>query len=208
MNPAFAMAAAPGAAPTLIHRPESIVERLDLLRLFPRTQPLEVELGSGDGSFLARYAQLRPERNFLGVERLLGRLRKLDRKSLRASLTNVRLIRVEASYLVEYLLPPAATTALHIYFPDPWPKRKHRKNRLVNETFTGLAQQALAPGGVVYLRTDDADYFAQMTAVFAANRAFQAVDTPPELLAVVTDFERNFHLRGVPTLHAAYRRGT
>ena len=189
----------------LLHKPASIIERFDLTTLFPAPQPLEVELGSGDGSFLAHYATLHPERNFIGVERLLGRLRKLDRKGQRAGLTNLRLIRLEASYVVEWLLPPGSVAALHIYFPDPWPKRKHRKNRLVNERFTELCQQALAANGIVFLRTDDADYFEQMQRVFSANSSFQAVETPAELSAVVTDFERNFHLRGVPTLRAAYQ---
>src|SRR5581483_6942276 len=163
-----------------------------------------VELGSGDGSFLVNYARLHPERNFLGVERLLGRLRKLDRKALRAGLTNLRGLRIESAYFLEYLLPRHSAAALHIYFPDPWPKRKHRKNRLVNAPFTEITRQALAPDGVVYMRTDDVDYFAQMVSVFAANSSFRPAETPAELSAVVTDFERNFHARGVATLRAAY----
>lgn len=191
-------------APTLIHRPASIVDRLDLAALFLQCQPLEVELGSGDGSFLAQWAERHPERNYFGVERLLGRLRKLDRKGRRAGLRNLRLIRMEASYVVEFLLPPASVAALHIYFPDPWPKRKHRKNRLVNERFAELTARALMPGGGVFLRTDDADYFSQMTGVFTADRRFRAVETPADLQVVVTDFEREFHARGVSTRRAAY----
>ncbi|MDB6017296.1 MAG: trmB [Pedosphaera sp.] len=193
-------------APSLIYKLASIVERLDPAGLFPTVQPLEVELGSGDGSFLVNYAKLHPERNFLGVERLLGRLRKIDRKGRRAGLTNLRGLRIESSYLLEYLLPLQSVAALHIYFPDPWPKRKHRKNRLVNARFTELAHQALKPDGVIYLRTDDKDYFEQMVTVFAANPTFRLVETPAELSGVVTDFERNFHARGVPTLQAAYTK--
>jgi len=173
--------------------------------MFPRAQPLEVELGSGDGSFLVNYARLHPERNFLGVERLLGRLRKLDRKARRAGLRNLRGLRIESAYFLEYLMPRQSIAALHVYFPDPWPKRKHRKNRLIDARFTEIAGQALAPGGIVYLRTDDTDYFSQMTSVFAANPAFHPTETPVELSAIVTDFERNFHARGVATLRAAYR---
>jgi tRNA (guanine-N7-)-methyltransferase len=194
------------ATPGLIHRLTSILERLDLAGMFSRAQPLEVELGSGDGSFLVNYAKLHPERNFLGVERLLGRLRKVDRKGRRAGLENLRGLRIESAYFLEYLLPAGSVTALHIYFPDPWPKRKHRKNRLINERFTQLARQVLVLNGVVYLRTDDRDYFEQMTASFAANPAFQMVETPEELKNVVTDFERTFHTRGVSTLRAAYRK--
>lgn len=194
------------APPSLIHVPESFVERLNFGTLFPTPQPLEVELGSGDGSFLAQWAKLNPQTNFFGVERLLGRLRKLDRKGRRAGLTNLRLIRVEASYFVEFLLPPESADALHIYFPDPWPKRKHRKNRLINEAFTEIAARALTADGLAYLRTDDLDYFQQMTAVFGANAKFQLVETPGELQAVLTDFERGFLARGVQTNRAAYRK--
>jgi tRNA (guanine-N7-)-methyltransferase len=188
----------------LIYPLTSILRRLDPAELFPRVQPFEVELGSGDGSFLVNYAKLRPEINFLGVERLLGRLRKLERKGKRAGLVNLRGVRVESAYLVEYLLPVGGVAALHIYFPDPWPKRKHRKNRMINERFPVIARQALAPGGIVYLRTDDRDYFGQMQAVFAASPLFEPAETPAELSAVVTDFERGFQARGIATLRAAY----
>src|ERR1700689_5486180 len=109
--------------PTMLHPIDSIIERLDVAAVFPRAQPLEVELVSGDGSFLVNYARLHPERNFLGVERLLGRLRKLDRKGCRAGLTNLRGLRIESAYFLEYLLPRESPATLHIYFPDPWPKR-------------------------------------------------------------------------------------
>src|SRR5688500_2363450 len=115
------------------------------------------------------------------------------------------LLRLEASYVIEFLMPPKSITALHIYFPDPWPKRKHRKNRLVNEQFTELARKILIPRGVVYLRTDDLDYFQQMNEVFDANPAFEKVETPAVLMETKTDFERTFHARGVPTQAVSYR---
>jgi len=192
---------------SLIYRPVSWDERLSLAEMFPVARPLEVELGSGDGSFMAKWAALWPERNFIGVERLLGRLRKLDRKGQRGGLLNLRLMRIEASYFLEYLLPLASVTALHLYFPDPWPKRKHRKNRLVNERFPELASRVLTPDGVMYLRTDDEDYFAQMLEVFAADQRFVPVETPADMMAVITDFERGFQARGVATQRAAYRLG-
>ena len=204
MQPEAALA---GKYPDLIVPLSSIVERIDLAELFPRNQPLDVELGSGDGSFLAEYARLHPGQNFIGVERLLGRMRKLDRKGRRAGLTNLRGVRIESAYFLEYLLPPHTAVALHIYFPDPWPKRKHRRHRLINERFPFVARQALAPGGTVYLRTDDQDYFGQMLGVFAAEPAFRPVDTPAELSALLTDFEKDFQARGIRTLRAAYRIG-
>src|SRR5206468_10267410 len=105
---------------SLLYTPRSYVERLELGQLFPTAQPLEVELGSGDGSFLVEWARRHPEHNFIGVERLLGRIRKLHRKGLRAGLTNLLGIRLEAAYFMEYLLPPQSVQVLHVYFPDPW----------------------------------------------------------------------------------------
>jgi tRNA (guanine-N7-)-methyltransferase len=195
---------APG--PPVIFRPPSYVDRLNLAQVFPKAQPLEIELGAGDGSFLVQWAALNPDRNFLGVERLLGRLRKIERKSRRAGLANVRALRLEAAYFTEYLLPRESVAAFHIYFPDPWPKRKHRAHRLVNEPFVEVLCAALPPGGTVYLRTDDVDYFAQMTRVLEGNRNFEPAPTPESLASVLTDFERDFQARGIQTNRAAYRR--
>lgn len=194
------------AAPSLVHELPSILERLPLSQLFVQEQPLEVELGCGDASFLAAYAAQHPERNFIGVERLLGRIRKLDRKGRRAGLTNLKGVRIESTYFLEYLLPANVASAVHVYFPDPWPKLKHRRHRLVNELFPSLVRNTLNHRGVVYLRTDDEDYFQQMIAVFGADKRFEKVETPAELAAVRTDFEQDFNAKGIPTQRAAYRR--
>ena len=188
----------------LIYDFPSIITRMDPAALFQQAQPLEVELGCGDASFLVELARRHPEKNFIGVERLLGRLRKLERKGRRAGLMNLRGVRIESSYFLEYLLPPHSVSVVHIYFPDPWPKKKHRKHRLINERFPELARAALASGGAVFLRTDDQDYFRQMTEVFGANREFQQMETPPELANLLTDFEQEFQARGIKTLRAAY----
>ena len=183
----------------------TILAPMDLAEWFPQPQPLEVELGCGDASFLVEYARRSPATNFIGVERLLGRIQKLDRKGRRAGLANLRGVRIESAYFLQYLLPSHAASALHIYFPDPWPKKKHRRHRLISEPFPALARTALAPGGVVFLRTDDADYFQQMNEVFAAAAFFEKADTPPALAEITTDFERDFNAQGIPTLRAAYQ---
>lgn len=194
---------APTAA-NLVYELPSIVERLDLRRLFAKAGPLEIELGCGDASFIVEYARRHPERNFIGVERLLGRIKKLDKKGRRAGLENLRGVRIENSYFLEWLLPAHSAAAIHLYFPDPWPKLKHRRHRLVNDRFPALARAALRPGGTVFLRTDHEDYFHQMQTVFAASPQFRPVETPPELAELMTDFERDFRAAGVQTLRAAY----
>lgn len=189
----------------LIYQLPTILKPLQLAALFPQSRPLEVELGCGDASFLIAYASQNVATNFIGVERLLGRLQKLDRKGRRANLENVRGIRIESAYFLRYLLPANSTDALHIYFPDPWPKKKHHRHRLINEQFPALTKTVLTPGGCVYLRTDDKDYFAQMTEVFGAASEFSPIETPASLAEITTDFERDFNAQGIPTLRAAYR---
>ena len=200
----FSLPVITSAADSLIIPLHSILDRLDLSKLFPAEQPLEVELGCGDASFLVAYAGCHPRRNFIGVERLLGRLQKLDRKGRRVGLANTRGVRIESSYFLQYLLPPHSVTALHIYFPDPWPKLKHHRHRLINESFPSLARLALLPGGIVYLRTDDLDYFTQMNDAFSAAAFFERIETPARLAEISTDFERDFNSQGIPTLRAAY----
>ena len=146
-----------------------------------------------------------PGRNIVALERLLGRITKLDRKGHRAGLKNLRLLRAEAAYVLEHLLPPGLLDAIHVYFPDPWPKKRHHKNRLISEPFPPLAKRLLRDGGNVYLRTDNIEYFDQMLEVFGDAKGFQAVEPPESLKAHVTDFEQEFNSQGIPTNYAAYR---
>lgn len=190
---------------TKIYTPHSYFEPLPLARLFPSTAPLEVEIGCGDGSFLAAYAAQHREKNFLGIERLLGRIRKLDRKAIRLSLNNLKILRIEASYCVQYLLPPKSIRACHIYFPDPWPRKKHWKRRLIAPKFAENLANLLEPGGQVFLRTDNEDYLSQILETFGENPRFLATAAPLELTAVPTDFEKTFVQQGIPTLRAQYR---
>ncbi len=195
---------APAASCNALYELPSITRPLDLGPLFPLTQSLEVELGSGDGSFLVSLAAQTPHHNFVGVERLLGRIRKMARKATRAGLGNLRGVRIESSYFLQYLLPRSSVTALHVYFPDPWPKQKHRHHRLINHRFPNLAARILVPRGCIYLRTDDSDYFSQMLEVFRDAPEFKPIDIPSELSAILTDFERDFTAQGVRTLPAGF----
>ena len=191
---------------SLIHPITSAIELIDLAGLFPAEQPLELELGCGDGSFTLQYALAHPDRNIVALERLIGRITKLDRKGHRAGLKNLRLLRAEAAYVLEYLLPPGTLDAIHVYFPDPWPKKRHHKNRLISEPLPSLAKRLLKTEGVVYLRTDNVEYFEQMLKVFDGAAGFERAETPEPLKALVTDFEQEFNAQDIPTNHAGYRK--
>ena len=109
--------------------------------------------------------------------------------------------------MLEYLLPPGRLDAIHVYFPDPWPKKRHHKNRLISEPFPPLVKRLLREGGVVFLRTDNVEYFEQMLEVFGGAEGFEAVETPEPMKQLVTDFEQVFNSQGIPTNYAAYRSG-
>ena len=189
------------SAPTIASEielvPANCFERLDLPAVFGRVAPLEVDLGCGEGSFLSALARESPEKNFLGIERLLGRVRSACRRIERAGLTNARVTRFEISYAVEHLLPPASVTAFYLLFPDPWPKRRHAPRRLVTQEFLASLHRALGPNGTVRMATDETGYFRQITRLALESSLFAVMPNAPENVAT-TKFERRFREQGLP----------
>ncbi len=149
---------------------DSLTDRLDLEKIFERNAPLHVDLGCGDGLFLCALAQRMPDKNFLGIERLLNRVRASARKA--ATLDNVRLLPVESSYAVHYLLPAGSVEKFYLLFPDPWPKRRHHRRRIVAPDFLSSIHAALNKDGSIYIATDDLNYFAVIKEVAQSDRGF------------------------------------
>ena len=141
---------------------------LPLRALFGNDRPIHVDLGCGKGRFLLAHAHDHPDDNFLGVDRMLRRIRKVDRKAVRAGLHHVRLLRMEAYYTVAYLIPPACIDTYFILFPDPWPKGKHQRHRLFNPLFIDALYRTLTPGGRLHVATDHGPYFEEIQATLAA----------------------------------------
>ncbi len=173
---------------------ESLTDRLDLDKIFGRRAPLHVDLGCGDGLFLCALAQRVPDKNFLGIERLLNRVRTSARKA--ATLDNVRLLRMESSYAVRYLLPAESVERFYLLFPDPWPKRRHHRRRIVTPDFLSSIHSALQRSGSIYIATDDVDYFWKIKELAESNPGFAIgvadVDLPQ------SKFGRIFRERGAP----------
>lgn len=193
----------PARFPQLLS-PFDIQEELNLDRIFPRRAPIELELGAGDGSFLTKAASKYPDTNYIAVERLLGRLRKIERFARLNNTDNICCLRHEISYLLRFMIPESSIAAVHVYFPDPWPKKKHARNRLFRPHFTRWIARILVPNGKIYFRTDNVPYFEQLLHVFQGDPEFLPIDTPDSLSSIKTDFESHFNSLGIPTNYAAF----
>lgn len=160
-------------------------------------RPLEVDLGCGDGSFLMEMAAHYPERDFLGVERLLGRVRKVCRKATRRGLANARVLRLDSRYVVEWLLPEAQVSRLHLLCPDPWPKVRHHRRRLVQADFLEAVRRVLVPGGEFLFMTDHQEYFEWVEEKVAEFGKFERLEwTEETFFYPKTDFQQLWESEG------------
>jgi tRNA (guanine-N7-)-methyltransferase len=176
--------------------------------LFPDDHPVEIEIGSGKGMFLKEAARAHPDRNYLGVERA-GRFCRIAIERLtRAGLTNVRLLRADGLDLLDRWIAPGSIRALHIYFPDPWPKKRHRKRRLFRPALLDLAARALPEGAELFVATDHAEYGAAIRELFAATHdRFAPADWPvDEAERLPTNYALKWRRAGRALWWGRYRR--
>lgn len=188
--------------------PDERVDALgaEVLGRFGREAPLIVEIGSGIGEATAATAAAYPDHNVLafevwrpGVADTLARLAKAD-------VANVRLLQVDAVWSMEHLLAPGSVSELHTWFPDPWPKARHHKRRLVMPTFAHLAASRLVPGGLWRLATDWQDYADQMVEVLHNEPLLEGGVVPRWSVRPVTKFERKGLAADRSITDLAYRR--
>jgi tRNA (guanine-N7-)-methyltransferase len=126
--------------------------------LFPNTNPVELEIGSGKGRFVLEASQRWPETNYVGIE-IANRYLKISvQRIAKRGIRNVRLVNGDAKNLLTRWIPPHSLQRLHVYFPDPWPKRRHQKRRMINPPFPGWAQRVLQPNGEILIGSDHEDY--------------------------------------------------
>lgn len=171
--------------------PTNHLQPLEIDNLFARNAPLEVDLGCGDASFLAALAERHPERNYLGIEQMPGRVRTGCRRVDRVRLTNVRLVRVEIAHAVASLLPPASVDVFYLMFPDPWPKRRHLRRRVVTPAFITSIATRLKSGGHFLFATDQGDYFEQTVRIARGSQLFEVAPAAASPLPRST-FEQRF----------------
>ena len=142
---------------------------LDFERVFDRWAPTILEIGFGMGETTASIARAQPQNNYLGIEvhtpGVGGLLKLIDE----GGLSNLRIIQHDAVEVLQHMIAPASLCGAHIFFPDPWPKKRHHKRRLIQPGFVALLTSRLAPGAYVHAATDWQDYAEQILAVFAAE---------------------------------------
>lgn len=173
---------------------------LDLTAIFGNSRPVEVEIGTGKGTFLLARAAARPEMNFLGVEWARAYAIYAADRFRRAGLTNVRMIRCDAAHLFKVCLGDRSLWRVHVYFPDPWPKRKHHHRRLIQQAFVEEVRRVLRPGGQLVIVTDHQEYFRHIQGVISQVGGLAAAPMPRmadrEGEVVGTNFERKYIAQG------------
>jgi tRNA (guanine-N7-)-methyltransferase len=173
---------------------------------------VEIEVGTGKGLFLLHAATARPDTNFFGVEIVRKyQLYAATRYAIR-NLANVKTACADAKALLRDFVAPGSVAAVHVYFPDPWWKKRHRKRRVFTPEFAADAARAIAPGGRLYVASDVAEYFEVMTAILRAMPAFAERPAeadraaPPTEAGYATNFERKARAAGTAIGRAVYER--
>jgi tRNA (guanine-N7-)-methyltransferase len=185
---------------------------------FPEpARPLEIEIGSGKGAFLLQQGEEQPDTNFLGIEWAREFYLYTADRVRRRGLRNIRVLHGDATELLRWRCPDGIARVIHLYFSDPWPKRRHHRRRVVQDVFLAEAWRVLEPGGELRIVTDHDEYWAWMREHFerataaAAERRFDLLPfSPPESAGegelVGTNFERKYRREGRPFNAAVLRK--
>ena len=177
---------------------------VDPRAIFGNAAPLEIELGAGKGDFIIQRAHQLPHRNFLAVELSGVVSRMLAVRCGRAALNNLRVVRMDARTLVNLMLEAGSVDAYHIYFPDPWPKERHRKHRLFTPYFVASLYRTLRNDGMLFVATDVADYAREIFAMLDVSGLASLREAVPGSEA--TGFGRRFTAAGKAIHARAYRK--
>ena len=180
---------------------------LDFVQAFERSAPTVLEIGFGMGETTAAIAQMRPDVNFLCVEVFVAGIGALCKRIDETNLSNIRIIQHDAVAVVRDMLSSASLAGVHIYFPDPWPKLRHHKRRLVAQPFIGQLVDRIAPGGYLHCATDWSNYAEQMLTVLGSEPRLRNLHqdfAPAARNPIVDRPTTKFHQRGLRLGHQAW----
>jgi tRNA (guanine-N7-)-methyltransferase len=191
--------------------PDNLPRPWNAAALFGREAQLEIEVGSGKGLFLQSAAERNPAHNFLGIEIATKYARFAAARLAKHALTNAVMVHGDAQPIFADLLPDASVNAVHVYFPDPWWKKRHQKRIVLNERFVKQVERTLVDGGSLHYWTDVHDRFQETLALIAAETGLagplEVVETPAEHdLDYRTHFERRTRLAELPVYRAEFRK--
>jgi tRNA (guanine-N7-)-methyltransferase len=183
--------------------PDTLARPIDFAALFGNSNPVELEIGTGKGTFLTEQAKTRPDTNFFGIEWARWFWRYASDRLRRHGCTNARTVRAEANFFLTEFIPDASISVLHIYFPDPWPKARHQKRRLIQPNFMPLVDRILVPGGRLQIVTDHQGYFEENIDPTVRGSNLKLIDynrpgSASEGEFVGTNFERKYKREGRP----------
>lgn len=185
-----------GGIPSSLLDVEALDKPASWESIFGKQVPVELEIGTGKGHFLTTVAALRPDSGFVGVERSEKWALHAARRAEKAGLLNVRVVHAEATRFLEEFVPSASVTAVHVYFPDPWPKRKHEKRRIWGEAFVAEILRVVALGGHIHIATDVRAYFLTIQQTLSSIAALDQSRVPHSW--PVTGYARKYLAVGRP----------
>ncbi len=190
--------------PTINPRETGFI-RLDLEELFGNGHPVILEIGSGKGRFLISTALERPDVNLIGIEKSLHYHRVIRERVTRRNLTNIRLINHDAYLVMKDMIPDASLAEVHIYFPDPWPKKRERKRRIIRPEALTEIERVLVPGGSAIYVTDHQEYFEAAAPLieerFPSERRIPGPNDPPR-----TNYEAKYREEGRPIYEIRFHK--
>lgn len=188
----------------MLLRRSDLAQPLDASALFHRPGRLVLEIGFGDGRFLAGLARRHPDWNLLGVEVSLASVSRAWRRMRREGLHTVRLFKGNARFLVRDVLPPASLHRVYVNFPDPWPRKRHLENRLLQAEFFDLVSTRLEPGGTLCLTTDHEEYFDFAREQAAGSGRFEEAVLEPPRESLETKYALKWRAEARHIQHAAW----
>ena len=166
------------ATPYTFPTVEGVEAPISWSAIFGNDHPVELEIGSGKGLFLANAATARPDHNFFGIELGKKYARRAADRAAKRGLANVRVYPGDARHFMTRFVPDASLTALHVYFPDPWWKARHKKRRVFGPPLVLDAERTLIPGSELHVVTDVAEYFGVIQALMAEHPRFTNLPVP------------------------------